>query len=64
MGNAFTHGDIVKWKPEFAGKDELDDAFVVLEPADDGRCLIRPVVWNYGPIVPTMLTKMSYLAKA
>ena len=64
MATSFAHGDIARWKEAFVtDAAEREELFVVLEPASDGRCLIRPVAWEHGPIVPTMMTSMSYLDK-
>lgn len=62
---AFKHGDIVVWKAEFAqSEDECTRPLVVLEPADDGRCYIRPLDWDrdtMGVAVPTQMVRMSQL---
>lgn len=60
----FEHGDVVRWREEYA-VDERDreGVFVVLEPADDGRCFIRPVIWDapYRSLIPTFFTSMDML---
>jgi hypothetical protein len=58
-------GSIVVWKAEFAEtEEERTRPLVVLEPANDGRCYIRPADWDVesqGPIVPTQMVRMEWL---
>ena len=62
---AFRHGAIVVWKAEFAqSEEECTRPLVVLEPADDGRCYVRPLDWDrdaQGVAIPTQMARMSQL---
>ena len=64
---AFKHGDIVVWKAQFAQSDEeRTTPLVVLEPGDDGRCYVRPLIWEEegrGPIAPTQMVRMRHLER-
>lgn len=62
---AFQNGDIVVWKAEFAQTaEERVCPLVVLEPADDGRCYVRPLNWDrdrQGVAAPTQMVRMDWL---
>ena len=61
----FRAGDLVRWKPECAQSErELAQVFSVAEPADNGRCYIKPAFWDRGRdgvCCPAMLVKDEWL---
>lgn len=64
----FNNGDKVRWREEYAkNEEERKQVYYCLEPADDGKCFIKPVDWDakkYGPIVPSFFTAQAYLELA
>lgn len=69
MFGGWRHGDIARWRDEHRQAGEEDTLLVVLEPADDGRCLVvdaRAAVdaHTHGGIAPSFLTRLDYLQHA